>query len=52
VVSGPDSEAARRVARVLGGELGWDDARVESELAVWRQESAAEGIALSGVAAG
>ena len=47
-----DGEVPRRVARVLAGEFGWDDARVESELAKWHDEAAAEGIALSGVAAG
>src|SRR5205085_6751833 len=29
-VSGPDDEVARRVARVLAAELGWDDAQIES----------------------
>jgi glycerol-3-phosphate dehydrogenase len=47
-----DGEVPRRVARLLGGELGWDDARVEGELSRWRDEAAAEGIALSEVAAG
>jgi glycerol-3-phosphate dehydrogenase len=50
-VTGEGSEAVRAVARTLGGELGWDDARVESELAAWRDEAAAEGIALPGVVA-
>jgi hypothetical protein len=40
------------VALVMGGELGWDDSRVESELSRWREEASAEGIALSEVAAG
>ena len=47
-----NDEVPRRVARVLGVELGWDDARIDSELARWRDEAAAEGIAPSGVAAG
>jgi glycerol-3-phosphate dehydrogenase len=47
-----DGEVPRRVARVLGGELGWDDSRVDAELSRWRAEAAEEGIALSGVAAG
>jgi glycerol-3-phosphate dehydrogenase len=47
-----NGEVPRRVARVLGSELGWDDTRVESELSRWQDEAAAEGIALSGVAAG
>jgi glycerol-3-phosphate dehydrogenase len=46
-----NGEVPRRVARVLGAELGWDDARVEAELSRWQQEAAAEGIVLSGVAA-
>jgi glycerol-3-phosphate dehydrogenase len=50
-VCAPDSEAARGVARVLGSELGWDDARIESELAAWRDEAASEGIALQEAAA-
>ncbi|MEA2142110.1 MAG: glycerol-3-phosphate dehydrogenase, partial [Solirubrobacteraceae bacterium] len=50
-VCAEDSEPARAVARVLGAELGWDDARVDSELAAWREEAAAEGIALQGVVA-
>jgi glycerol-3-phosphate dehydrogenase len=47
-----EGEVPGRVARLLGSELGWDDARIESELARWREEAGAEGIALSGVAAG
>jgi glycerol-3-phosphate dehydrogenase len=47
-----NGDVPRRVARVLGAELGWDDARVESELARWQDEAAAEGIALREVAAG
>jgi glycerol-3-phosphate dehydrogenase len=51
-VCAPDGATARRVARVMAGELGWDDARVDSELSAWQEEAAAEGIALSGVTAG
>jgi glycerol-3-phosphate dehydrogenase len=47
-----DGDVPRRVARVFGGELGWDDARIEAELSRWRDEAAAEGIAVSGVPAG
>ena len=43
---------AGALGRVLGGELGWDDARVDAELSRWQDEAAEEGIALSGVAAG
>ena len=45
-------DVARRVAVVLGEELGWDDSRLERELSAWQEEAAAEGIALSSVAAG
>jgi glycerol-3-phosphate dehydrogenase len=50
-VCAADGEPARAVAGVLAGELGWDDTLVESELAAWRDEAAAEGIALEGAAA-
>jgi glycerol-3-phosphate dehydrogenase len=39
-----DLEAARRVARAMAPELGWDDARVETEAAAWLDEARAEGI--------
>ncbi|MEA2348029.1 MAG: glycerol-3-phosphate dehydrogenase [Thermoleophilaceae bacterium] len=38
------SEGARAVAQALGAELGWDAARVESELADWHQVALAEGL--------
>jgi glycerol-3-phosphate dehydrogenase len=47
-----NGEVPRRVAGVLGAELGWDDARIEDELSRWQDEAAEEGIGLSGVAAG
>ena len=37
---------------VLGRELGWDDAQIESQLGAWQSEAVAEGLAPSGVAAG
>jgi glycerol-3-phosphate dehydrogenase len=43
----PDAEAPRAVARVLGGELGWDDARVDREVAAWHELAAAEGLDVS-----
>jgi glycerol-3-phosphate dehydrogenase len=46
-VSDVDGAAARSVARVMGGELGWDDTRVEAELGAWRHEAEAEGIVLT-----
>jgi glycerol-3-phosphate dehydrogenase len=47
-----DGEAPAAVARVLGEELGWDDARRQSEIGAWRDEAASEGILTAGVAAG
>jgi glycerol-3-phosphate dehydrogenase len=38
------AEGPVRVARAMGGLLGWDDARVERELAEWRAVAAAEGL--------
>jgi glycerol-3-phosphate dehydrogenase len=55
LLAAPDvtnGEVPRRVARLLGAELGWEEARIESELARWQDEASAEGIALSEVAAG
>jgi glycerol-3-phosphate dehydrogenase len=46
-----DGEVPRAIARVLGGELGWDDARQDAERAAWLEEARAEGIAAEGVAA-
>jgi glycerol-3-phosphate dehydrogenase len=39
-----DTEAARRVARAMAPELGWDDRRVEAEADAWLVEARAEGI--------
>ena len=38
------AEGPARVARAMGGLIGWDDARVERELAEWRKVAAAEGL--------
>jgi glycerol-3-phosphate dehydrogenase len=38
------SDAVERVAAVLGGELGWDEARVAREAAAFREEAVQEGI--------
>ena len=45
---------ARRVADVMGRELGWDEGRLEAELEAFESEAAAEGIAagMSASAAG
>jgi glycerol-3-phosphate dehydrogenase len=44
------AESVRRVAEVLGAELGWDPARVEAEAGRWVEEAAAEGIDPAGAA--
>jgi glycerol-3-phosphate dehydrogenase len=38
------SDGARAVAEALAGELGWEGARVESELEDWRAVAVAEGL--------
>ncbi|MDX6583149.1 MAG: glycerol-3-phosphate dehydrogenase [Solirubrobacterales bacterium] len=38
------AEAVAPVAEALGGELGWDAARVRKEAAAWVEDAAAEGI--------
>jgi glycerol-3-phosphate dehydrogenase len=45
----PDGPEARAAAVAMGGELGWDDARVSRELEEWRAVASAEG--LTGAAA-
>ncbi len=45
-LSQPGSEPVARVAAVLGGELGWDDARMAAEGDRFRAEAEAEGIAV------
>jgi glycerol-3-phosphate dehydrogenase len=42
------ADGPARVARAMAGLLDWDDARVESELAGWREEAAAEGLVPTG----
>jgi glycerol-3-phosphate dehydrogenase len=39
-------QVAGRVASALGSELGWDKARIGAEVARFREEAQAEGIAL------
>jgi glycerol-3-phosphate dehydrogenase len=39
-----DGEPVEAVARTLGGELGWSDARVSAESDAWLQVSEAEGL--------
>ena len=40
----PGSDAPLRVAQALGGELGWDDTRIQAEVQNFEEEAAAEGI--------
>ena len=44
----PGAEGPRAVAGALAAAHGWDAARVERELAAWRDEAEAEGIASAG----
>jgi glycerol-3-phosphate dehydrogenase len=41
-------DAARRVARAMASELGWDDSRCEAEAQRFLEEAAAEGIVVDG----
>ena len=43
-VTADDDAVARRAAMAMAGELGWDEARVEAEVASFSAEAAAEGI--------
>jgi glycerol-3-phosphate dehydrogenase len=43
-LTAPGSEGARLAARAVGGELGWDDARVEQELRAWAEVARLEGL--------
>jgi len=43
-VTADDDAVARRAAMAMAGELGWDEARVEAEVANFSAEAAAEGI--------
>jgi glycerol-3-phosphate dehydrogenase len=43
----PDAVEPRRVAEVMAGDLGWDSARIDAEVAAWHEEAAAEGFAPS-----
>jgi glycerol-3-phosphate dehydrogenase len=44
----PGSEGARLAARAMGGELGWDDGRVEQELGEWIRVAGLEGLVPAG----
>jgi glycerol-3-phosphate dehydrogenase len=43
-LAAPDSEGARRAARALAGELGWDEPRIEQELQAWADVARREGL--------
>jgi glycerol-3-phosphate dehydrogenase len=43
-LAAPGSEGARLAARAMGGELGWDEARVERELRDWAEVARLEGL--------
>jgi glycerol-3-phosphate dehydrogenase len=47
-----DAVGPARVARAMAGLLDWDPARVERELAGWREEARAEGLVPSGAPVG
>jgi glycerol-3-phosphate dehydrogenase len=46
----PGAAGPARVARAMGGQLGWDDERVERELAAWHEVARAEGLVPEAVA--
>jgi glycerol-3-phosphate dehydrogenase len=47
-LAAPGSEGARLAARAMGGELGWDEARVERELSGWLEVAGLEGLVPTG----
>jgi glycerol-3-phosphate dehydrogenase len=47
-LAAPDSEGARIAARAMGGELGWDGARVEHEVRDWARIAELEGLVPAG----
>ncbi len=50
-LTAPGAAGPRAVARAMGAELGWDDARVARELDDWRALARAEGLVLAAPAA-
>jgi glycerol-3-phosphate dehydrogenase len=50
-LAAPDSEGARRAARALAGELGWDEPRIEQELLDWADVARREGLVPGGTPA-
>jgi glycerol-3-phosphate dehydrogenase len=51
-LAAPDSEGARRAARALAGELGWDEPRIEQELRDWADIARREALVPGGATAG
>jgi hypothetical protein len=47
-LAAPGSGGARLAARAMGGELGWDEARVERELRDWIEVAGLEGLVPAG----
>ena len=47
----PGAAGPARVARAMGGQLGWDDERVERELVAWQEVARAEGLVPEAMAA-
>jgi glycerol-3-phosphate dehydrogenase len=47
-IAAPGSEGARLAARAMGGERGWDEARVERELRDWAEVARLEGLVPGG----
>ncbi len=47
-LAAPGSEGALLAARAMGGELGWDQARVERELSDWVEVAGLEGLVPAG----
>jgi glycerol-3-phosphate dehydrogenase len=39
-----DAEVRRPIAAAIGGELGWSEARIETEVAAWDEVAATEGV--------
>jgi glycerol-3-phosphate dehydrogenase len=50
-LASPDSDGARRAARALAGELGWDESRIEQELLTWLDVARREGLVPGGTPA-
>ncbi len=47
-LTAPGAEGTEAVARAMGAELGWDEARIAAELTAWRELARAEGLVFAG----